>query len=81
MATQHSPLSPPHLPPQLMPSIAHRLGTRPDMPWCRVEREVFDDALADGATVHGAGRRAGRTAAQAERQFARVCVELGNQAR
>jgi len=51
------------------------------MPWCCVEREIFDDALADGATIDAAGRRAGRTAAQAKRRFARVCVELGDQAR
>ena len=51
------------------------------MPWCRVEREVFDDALADGTTVHGAGRRAGRTVAQAEQHFARIYIDLGAQAR
>jgi len=64
----------------LTPPIAYQLRTRPDTPWCRVEREIFDDALADDATIDGAGRRTGRTAAQAERQLARVCVELGDQA-
>jgi len=50
------------------------------MPWCRVEREIFDDALTDGATIHAAGRRAGRNATRAERQFARISVELADQA-
>ena len=80
MTIQHSSFGRPHVVPQSMPPIAYRLRSNPDTPWCRVEREIFDDALAEGATVHAAGRRAGRTPAQAERQFARICAGLGDQA-
>ncbi len=80
MAIHHSQFTTPNLRSAIPPPITHRLRTRPDTLWCRVEREIFDDALADGATIHAAGRRAGRTAAQAERQFARICAELGDQA-
>ena len=80
MATHHSSFEPQRLPQRPLPPITHRLRTRPDTPWCRVESQIFDDALADGATIHAAGRRAGRTAAEAERQFARICAKLGDQA-
>jgi len=82
MATQHNFLTPPRLRPALNASvpIAHRVRSRPDEPWCRVERQIFDDALADGANIQDAGRRAGRNTAQAERQFARICAELRDQA-
>ncbi len=63
------------------PPIIYRLRARPDAPWCRAEREIFDDALADGDSIRSAGRRAGRTPAQARRQFARICAALGEQAR
>ena len=80
MATHHSSFEQQRIRQRSLPPITHRLRTRPDTPWCRVESQIFDDALADNATIHAAGRRAGRTAAQAERQFARICADLGDQA-
>ena len=64
----------------IAPPLISRLHARHGAPWCRVEREIFDDAPADGASIRAAGRRAGRSPAQARRQFARICAALGDQA-
>lgn len=47
--------------------------------WSRVEREIFDDALAAGQDIETAARRAGRSPLDGYRHFHAICEQLGEQ--
>jgi len=56
------------------------LGRSAGQSWPKIERDIFDDALAEGDSVEAAARRAGRTAAEGRRYFEALCEKLGPQA-
>lgn len=45
--------------------------------WSRVERQIFDDALAEGNDIETSARRAGRSALDGYRHFHAICAGLG----
>lgn len=49
--------------------------------WSRVEREIFDDARADGDDIERAARRAGRSPLDGYRHYHGICAALGEPAR
>lgn len=45
--------------------------------WSKLEQNIFDDALADGADIETAGRRAGKPPLESYRHFHSICLKLG----